>query len=86
MNQSVIFTDQLYVETNSVKFIAQQQGMNISCFAGFTLISQLCDNHLVNATNAASLFEQCRFDLEDKAEMLIEQETFNESGEIILTR
>jgi hypothetical protein len=85
MNQSIIFNDQLTIETNRVKFIAQQQGSNISCCACFSLISQLCDNQLVNAANVATLFELCRFDLEDKAERLIQQEAFNHDGEIMLT-
>jgi hypothetical protein len=82
MNQSVIFTDQHYIETNEVRFIAQQQGININCFARFSVISELCDNQLVDQHNAASLFEQCRFDLEDKAEALITQEAFSDSGDI----
>ncbi|AZG71524.1 DUF1488 domain-containing protein [Shewanella livingstonensis] len=85
MNQSVIFSDQLFIETNKVRFIAQQQGMNINCFASFVIISELCDNQLVSKHNAGSLFEQCRFDLEDRAESLIEQEAFSDSGEIIVT-
>ena len=78
MNQSVIFTDQVYPETNQVKFIAQQQGVNINCYASFSVISELC------GSNVVCLFEQCRFDLEDQAEALIEQEAFNDSGDIIL--
>ncbi|UJF22222.1 DUF1488 domain-containing protein [Shewanella sp. OMA3-2] len=84
MNQSVIFTDQLYIETNQVRFIAQQQGVNINCFASFAVISALCDNQDVNEHNAINLFELCRFDLEDKAEALIEQEAFCDSGDIAL--
>jgi len=81
MNQSVIFSDQLFIETNQVRFIAQLQGMNINCFASFGIISKLCDHQDVSQHNAAGLFEQCRFDLE---ESLIEQEAFNDSGEIIV--
>lgn len=84
MNQSVIFSDHLFIETNQVRFIAQLQGMNINCFASFGIISKLCDHQDVSQHNAAGLFEQCRFDLEDKAESLIEQEAFNDSGEIIV--
>jgi hypothetical protein len=83
MNQSVIFTDQVYLETNQVKFVAQQQGMNINCYASFLAISELCDK-VVSGSNAVCLFEQCRFDLEDQAEALIEQEAFSDSGDIIL--
>ncbi|HBF45892.1 DUF1488 domain-containing protein [Shewanella frigidimarina] len=84
MNQSVIFTDQVYPETNQVKFIAQQQGVNINCYASFSVISELCDKQVVSGSNVVCLFEQCRFDLEDQAEALIEQEAFNGSGDIIL--
>jgi len=84
MNQSVIFTDQLYIETNQVRFVAQMQGMNINCFASFAVISAFCDNQEVNEHNAINLFEQCRFDLEDKAEELIHQEAFSDSGYILL--
>ncbi|MGX9461443.1 DUF1488 domain-containing protein [Shewanella sp. A14] len=84
MNQSVIFTDQFYIETNQVKFIAQQQGININCYASFSIISEFCNKQVVNESNVESLFEQCRFDIEDKAEELIEHEDFNDSGDITL--
>ena len=82
MNQSIIFSDQLYVETDQVRFIAQQQGMNINCFVSFAVISELCDEQLVSDNNVVNMFEKCRFDLEDKAELLIEQEQFNSKGDI----
>jgi hypothetical protein len=84
MNQSVIFNDQVYLETNQVKFVAQQQGVNINCYVSFSAISELCDKQIVSGSNAVCLFEQCRFDLEDQAEALIEQEAFSDSGNIIL--
>ncbi|MBB1382313.1 DUF1488 family protein [Shewanella sp. SR41-2] len=56
MNQSVIFTDQVYPETNQVKFIAQQQGVNINCYASFSVISELCDKQVVSGSNAVCLF------------------------------
>ncbi|GGQ26067.1 DUF1488 domain-containing protein [Shewanella litoralis] len=82
MNQSIIFTDQLYIEADKVKFIAQQQGANINCYARFSTISQLCEQQEVNLSNAANLFELCRFDLEDKAEAQIEREVFNDKGDV----
>ncbi|GGB65847.1 DUF1488 domain-containing protein [Shewanella inventionis] len=84
MNQSIIFTDQLFIEKSRVKFIAQQQGVNINCFVSFGVIGQLCGQQAVNQLNAADAFEQCRFDLEEKAEELIEQELFNDDGDIVL--
>jgi hypothetical protein len=84
MNQSVIFTDQVFIEVDKVRFIAQQQGMHINCYVSFSAISELCDKQVVSEGNAMCLFEQCRFDIEDQAEALIEQEAFNDSGDIVL--
>ncbi|GGP48909.1 transcriptional regulator [Shewanella algicola] len=82
MNQSVIFGDQLFVGADNVRFVAQQQGVNINCYVSFATISALCQSQVVSQHNAASLFEQCRFDLEDKAEELISQEAFTDNGDI----
>lgn len=82
MNQSVIFSDQLFIEADKVRFVAQQQGVNINCYASFSAISMLCEQQEVNPSNVVNLFERCRFDLEDKAEALIEQEAFNDKGDI----
>ena len=84
MNQSVIFTDQLYIEADAVKFIAQQQGIHIACFISFSLLSQLNQDKFVDANNAEIYFELCRFDIEDKAEALIEEEAFSDKGDIQL--
>ncbi|MCT8988239.1 DUF1488 family protein [Shewanella phaeophyticola] len=84
MNQSVIFGDQLFVEADNVRFVAQQQGVNINCYVSFATISGLCQSQMVNQHNAASMFEQCQFDLEDQAEELINQEAFTDTGDIEL--
>ncbi|MDD8060573.1 MULTISPECIES: DUF1488 domain-containing protein [Shewanella] len=84
MNQNVIFGDQLFVEADNVRFIAQRQGVNINCFVSFSTISALCQSQAVSEHNAACMFEQCRFDLEDQAEALINQEAFTDIGDIKL--
>ncbi|WP_445773604.1 DUF1488 family protein [Shewanella sp.] len=84
MNQSIIFTDQLFIEQERVRFIAQQQGVNINCYVSFTAMGQFCEQQGINQSNAADVFELCRFDIEDKAEALIGQESFNDNGDIEL--
>ncbi|QSX37321.1 DUF1488 family protein [Shewanella sedimentimangrovi] len=85
MNQSIIFTDLvewLPVE-RQVRFIAQQNGVNIGCLVGLPLLTKLSGTQ-ADETNAMQLFEDVRFDLEDKAESLIEDEAFDEEGQIRL--
>lgn len=84
MNQSIIFTDQLYVEDDRVKFIAQQQGVNICCYVSFAFISNLLVDKSVNNDNAVQIFEMCRFDIEEAAEALINKEDFDDNGDISL--
>ncbi|MCE9788575.1 DUF1488 domain-containing protein [Shewanella chilikensis] len=86
MNQGIIFSDlcQWQAESNRLKFMAQQQGVNIPCYVGIQRMQQLSGKVLLEEQEILSLFEQWRFDFEDEAEALIEQECFNGAGEIEL--
>jgi len=85
MNQSIIFTDLVdwLPAEQQIKFIAQQHGLNIVCLAGLPLLTKL-SGIPADETNALQLFEALRFDLEDMAELLIEDEAFDEQGQIRL--
>lgn len=86
MNQSIIFSDDATWddELASIQFTGQQQGMTILCYISLNELSQL-SQEVVEQQQAKSVFEQYRFDIEDLAEELIEQEAFDEKGRIICT-
>lgn len=86
MNQSLIFSDSLQwnAEWSSVHFVAQQQGMTIDCYISRTALQALSGEKVHQAQQAMVLFEQFRFDIEDKAEKLIEQEAFDELGRLFI--
>lgn len=86
MNQSVIFTDTTNWAAGlaSVHFTAQQQGMNINCYISLTSLSELSGQVIEKPASALVVFEQYRFDIEDKAEALIEIEAFDEQGRIFI--
>jgi hypothetical protein len=76
MNQAIIFTERVEFRqtTGRVYFFAQVNGQLIACYYT-TQKKQL---------EALKSFEQNKFDYEDMAESLIEDEMFNEFGEIEL--
>ena len=89
MNQSILFPDlqQWNSESQSMVFVAQSQGMNICCYISAIKLSKLAGLEVSSITNeqqAVLIFEQCRFDIEDLAEELIEAEDFDELGHIQL--
>ncbi|MBR9728830.1 DUF1488 family protein [Shewanella intestini] len=90
MNQAIQFDNELAISENSVMFNAQQSGQVLPCIIGFDVLSQLAQLtgseqvDVVNADNAAALFELLRFDIEDLAETLIKQERVNDAGEVII--
>ncbi len=87
MNQNIIFSDDMTWddELASIQFTGQQQGMTIRCYIGLDALSQLSQEMVSDQQHAISMFEQYRFDIEELAEELIEQEAFDEQGRIICT-
>ncbi|USD60416.1 DUF1488 domain-containing protein [Vibrio sp. SCSIO 43140] len=86
MNQSILFSDQLTwnEETGMVEFHAQQAGMLIICLVSLDKLGKLNNSSEVSKENAFEQFEAARFDIEEIAESLVEDEAFDEQGRIII--
>lgn len=84
MNQSIIFSDDLLVENEKqqVIFSAQQMGSLIKCSVSFLWLTEESGETVSTSQQAEEAFLQLRFDIEDKAEALIEDEELNASGGI----
>ncbi|WP_047049368.1 DUF1488 domain-containing protein [Vibrio mexicanus] len=82
MNQSILFPDmQSWDEgKQAVMFPAQQSGALIECVVGVDKLAELVGHSVEGKEAALNAFEQCRFDLEELAEELIEDEMFNSNG------
>ncbi|ELB1484766.1 DUF1488 domain-containing protein [Vibrio parahaemolyticus] len=86
MNQSILFPDmQSWDEVSqSVNFTAQQSGALIECFVTKQKLEKLSGSELDTEQAVIAAFIDYRFDLEEIAEELIEDEAFNEEGHIII--
>ncbi|EGQ8310161.1 DUF1488 domain-containing protein [Vibrio parahaemolyticus] len=86
MNQSILFPDmQSWDEVSqSVNFSAQQSGALIECFVTKQKLEKLSGSELDTEQAVIAAFIDYRFDLEEIAEELIEDEAFNEEGHIII--
>lgn len=86
MNQSILFPDmQSWDEVlQSVNFAAQQSGALIECFVTKQKLEKLSGSELDTEQAVIAAFIDYRFDLEEIAEELIEDEAFNEEGHIII--
>ncbi|ELA9430330.1 DUF1488 domain-containing protein [Vibrio parahaemolyticus] len=86
MNQSILFPGmQSWDEVSqSVNFAAQQSGALIECFVTKQKLEKLSGSELDTEQAVISAFIDYRFDLEEIAEELIEDEAFNEEGHIII--
>lgn len=86
MNQSILFSDdaQWNEETQTVLFSAQQMGNLIRCRVAASWLESESGEEITNDTDALRIFDEYRFDVEEQAEALIEDEEFNASGEIII--
>ncbi|GIU46473.1 hypothetical protein TUM4438_22360 [Shewanella sairae] len=91
MNQSILFPDlqDWDSQTQTILFPAQVQGANIECLISLNKLTQLSsvtfeqDNDGLEA-QALAVFDEYRFDIEEEVEMLIEQESFDEQGRVVL--
>ncbi|HCH0960038.1 DUF1488 domain-containing protein [Vibrio owensii] len=86
MNQSILFPDmQSWNEASqSVNFAAQQSGALIECYVTKQKLEKLSDSLIETEQAAIKVFTDYRFDLEEIAEELIEDEAFDEEGHIII--
>lgn len=84
MNQSILFADiQNWDEAKqAVRFPAQQAGALIECLITLEELTKLSGEVIKGEQQALSCFSQHRFEIEELAEELIEEEEFNRDGEI----
>jgi hypothetical protein len=78
MNQAIQFIDRLEFRksANQLVFFAQVSGMLVECVIAVGGLDLVDDSH------AACYFEKNRFDYEERAEQLIEDESYNSAGQI----
>lgn len=86
MNQSILFPDLQEWDSvlKVVRFPAQQAGALIECVVSLSELSKLAGKKIEESEQALKVFTEFRFDLEELAEELIEDEAFNEQGQIII--
>ncbi|MFM2588495.1 DUF1488 domain-containing protein [Vibrio sp. TBV020] len=84
MNQSILFPDiqSWDEEKKAVVFTAQQSGALIQCLISKDELAKISGQVIGNEQQALEVFSQYRFDLEELAEELIEEEEFNSEGNI----
>ncbi|SDK24580.1 Protein of unknown function [Ferrimonas sediminum] len=86
MNQQILFNDQLSVNWPQqwIEFTAMVAGQRVGCFIALPTLAHLSDTDIGNEEQAIQAFERLRFDLEEEAETLIEEENFDAQGRIWL--
>lgn len=86
MNQAILFSDELSwnQQAQSVDFSAQCMGALIECRVTASLLEKLTQVKVVDEKSAVEAFELCRFDIEEQAEQLIEEEEYDANGRIVL--
>ncbi|MHA2689541.1 DUF1488 family protein [Vibrio harveyi] len=86
MNQSILFPDmQSWDKTlQAVNFTAKQSGALIECYVTKQKLEKLGGSLIETEQAAIKVFIDYRFDIEEIAEELIEDEAFNEEGNIII--
>ena len=84
MNQSILFPDiQDWDEENqSIIFPAQQSGALIECVMSIEELSRLAGKEIEEGDQALVIFSELRFDIEELAEELIEEEEYDSSHRI----
>ncbi|WP_456296455.1 DUF1488 domain-containing protein [Vibrio sp. AK197] len=86
MNQSILFPDiQRWDEANKqVVFPAQQGGALIECYVSGDELEKISGYTIKTGEQALAVFEDCRFELEELAEQLIEDELYSDDGKIVI--
>ncbi len=84
MNQDILFADiQLWDnQKQAVNFPAQQAGALITCWVSLSWLQKKVEQPLNEEADILATFVANRFDLEELAEVMIEEEEFNSVGDI----
>ena len=84
MNQSILFPDiqDWDEESQSIVFPAQQSGALIECVVSIAELSRLSCKDIEGGEQALAVFSELRFDIEELAEELIEEEEYDSSNRI----
>ena len=84
MNQSILFPDiqDWDEESQSIVFPAQQSGALIACVVSIEELSRLSGKDIEEGKQALAVFSELRFDIEELAEELIEEEEYDSSNRI----
>jgi hypothetical protein len=84
MNQSILFSDEVIWQEDAIEFHAQHSGMLIRCYIRLESLQAFSSQTIESKREALDIFEIHRFDIEEKAEALIEDESFGADGSITL--
>jgi hypothetical protein len=78
MNQAIQFIDRLEFREpiHQLVFFSQVSGMLVECVIAVSTLG------LKDESQATTYFEKYRFDYEERAEQLIEDENYNSAGQI----
>lgn len=84
MNQSILFPDIQQWDKNQqlMTFPAQYGGALIGCYITKTHLERVSGMSIQSSEQALTVFRICRFDLEELAEALIEDECYDAEGKI----
>lgn len=86
MNQGILFPELAAWQPDEqrIHFPAQQMGALINCYISRRRLEKMTGLSLVKEEDILRAFESVRFDIEDIAEKLIEEQEFAEDGSICL--
>lgn len=86
MNQAILFSDDAKwdEEERQVSFSAHHMGSLIVCRVPEAVLLRMSGCDIVDEHSALDQFDQYRFDIEELAEALIEEECLNELGHAVL--
>ena len=87
MNQQILFNDNVDIHWDErlIIFYGQWAGQMIPCIVTFDALQKRTEQPLNTEAQIQSAFEMYRFELEEEAETLIEEEAFDPQGQIWLT-
>jgi len=86
MNQDILFADIQSWDNDkrAVNFPAQQAGALITCWVSLQWLQKKTVQELTTESDILAVFSANRFDLEELAEELIEDEAFDSEGHILI--
>lgn len=87
MNQGIIFSDDItWNEKDQLLiFVAQVQGQRVECVVSKKKLQQSAQMVVDDIGKAFEAYEVCHFELEEEAQSLIEAESYDEFGQVILS-